>query len=267
MMLHITNNPNPRDFQGSANDTNLDIFAAYSIQNPFLKEYQKHLDDVMGWFTVGDLKMLDWVSQREINTEGGILELGVHLGKMFIPLNMTVNEGTSYAVDIFGKLQDYNVSHSGGDCLNQAMGFRNNVEKYDKRWSGFNVQIINEDTMMLDPSHFEGNKFKIISIDAGHHRPHVLNDLYLAEKLVTRDGVVIVDDWFCNGWPGVTEGTIEYLSRGEGLVPFASYQNKLYLCRYGAHYKWMYEMKHFKYKRLPTKLCGTEMYDICEHTH
>lgn len=117
MMLHITNNPNPRDFQGSANDTNLDIFAAYSIQNPFLKEYQKHLDDVMGWFTVGDLKMLDWVSQREINTEGGILELGVHLGKMFIPLNMTVNEGTSYAVDIFGKLQDYNVSHSGGDCL------------------------------------------------------------------------------------------------------------------------------------------------------
>ena len=262
-MLHRLNNKNPRHAKGSINDINVPFFEAYSIVTEDLREYQTKLDDIPGWFMKLDLKFLDWLTTRRINREGGALELGVHTGKMFIPMNMTISSGTSYAVDIFDDKQDYNVSHSGGDCMNQKDIFIRDLKRYDTRWHGENVKIITEDTMMLTPDDFDGNMFKLISIDAGHHKEHVVSDLRLCENLVARDGVVAVDDWMSNQWPGVTEGTIEYLRSGK-LVPFASYHNKLYLCRYNSHYRWMYEMERFKYKRNLVSLCGYDMYDICE---
>lgn len=262
-MLHRLNNKNPRHAKGSINDESVPFFDAYSIENPDLRKYQSRLETIPGWFLKLDLKFLDWLTTRNINTEGGVMELGVHTGKMFIAMNMTVESGESYAVDIFDDKQDYNVSHSGGDCVDQEKIFRTFLQTYDNRWQGKNVKVITEDTMMLTTEHFDGNMFKLISIDAGHHKEHVVSDLRLCENLVARDGVVAVDDWMSNQWPGVTEGTIEYLRSGK-LVPFASYHNKLYLCRYNSHYRWMYEMERFKYKRNAMTLCGYDMYDICE---
>lgn len=255
---------NPRNQSGAINDTRLRFFEDYQIQNSHLRDYANIIETVDGWLWKGDLQVLDWISQRDFNRYGGVLELGVHLGKLFIAMNMTVEQGESYAVDIFTDLQEYNVSHSGGNVSDQIRKFRTNVETYDTRWNGFNVQIIAEDTMVLRRDHFGDNKFRVISIDAGHHSPHVMSDLRLAKEVLARDGVVIVDDWMNSEWPGVTEGTIQFLSGNNGLVPFMSYHHKLYLCRYNAHHKWIDQLTRFGYRRNETKLCGYQMYNICE---
>ena len=257
---------NPRQQKGSINDPNVRFFEDYPIRSSFLKEYAEDLDKVGGWFWRGDLQMLDWLARRSFNAQGGVLELGVHLGKMFIAMNMTVESGYSYAVDVFGDLDEYNVSHSGGNIIDQKQQFVRNVEEYDTRWRGTNVNITTEDTMMLTPEQFGGNRFKIISIDAGHHREHVMNDLRLSEQLLTRNGFVIVDDWMSSEWCGVTEGTIQYLKESRGLVPFASYHHKLYMCRYNSHHKYIEAMRGLNYKRNQIQLCGHTMYNVCQNS-
>jgi len=254
---------NTRFQEGAINDPKVRFFDDYRIRNEFLLEYSNIIHTVDGWFWEGDLKMLDWITQQDFNRHGGVLELGVHLGKMFIAMNMTVEQGESYAVDVFDDLDEYNVSHSGGNVGGQIHKFRHNVETYDRRWNGFNVQVITEDTMLLTNDHFSGSMFKLISVDAGHHKPHVMNDLRLSESLLTRDGVVIVDDWMSAEWCGVTEGTIQYLKEERGLVPFMSYHHKLYLCRYNAYHKWMDAVSRLGFKRNQITLCGYSMYNVC----
>jgi hypothetical protein len=78
-----------------------------------------------------------------------------------------------------------------------------------------------------------GGRFRIFSVDGNHEAGPMAGDLALAARTVAEGGLVIVDDYFNERWPGVSEGTLRYLwsdeGRGSRLVPFAIFSTKVFL--------------------------------------
>ena len=73
--------------------------------------------------------------------------------------------------------------------------------------------------------------FRLISVDGGHTREHVVRDLLTAVQLAHVEGLILIDDWFHPGFPGVTEGYFD-LARSAQLpfVPIFVHLKKLVLC-------------------------------------
>ena len=77
-----------------------------------------------------------------------------------------------------------------------------------------------------------GGQPAIFSIDGGHTAEVTHNDLRLAHDTVRDGGIVILDDYFNPGWPGVSEGTCRFmLVDNEQLEPVAVTANKVILAR------------------------------------
>ena len=70
-----------------------------------------------------------------------------------------------------------------------------------------------------------------IHIDGGHLYEHVTNDLELAVDALSKDGVMVLDDFFEIRWPDVTFAILEFLKTSEKLVPFLLVNRKLYCAR------------------------------------
>ena len=68
---------------------------------------------------------------------------------------------------------------------------------------------------------------RLFSVDGGHTADITASDLALAEASLCAGGVVILDDFFNEAWPGVSEGAARYLASGASqLVPVAIGGNK-----------------------------------------
>lgn len=171
---------------------------------------------------------LDVINHLEAinDSDKGIMEIGIHHGQFFIALNQLAN-GDSYAVDVFED-QHLNIDNSGEASRDI---FLDNLVKFDYRYRGSNVKILQSDSLDSSITKQIDTQFKYISVDGGHTPHHVVNDLKLAEQLIDLKGVVVMDDYFNHWWPMVTEGICKYLETTPTLVPFASSHNKLWLCK------------------------------------
>lgn len=255
----------------------------YKFQDEKLELYNKDLDNLDGWYSKEDLMYLDWLSKLPFNRQGGVCELGVHMGKMFHAMMATVvDDSPSYAVDLFNELFIYNVSLSGGypkyvwekrnlpadkdPSIHQRAFFKTITDHWEEEGilDSSNLVIKSNDSNYMTAADFDNNKFKFVSIDAGHHYHNVMADLKLAEQIVSRNGVVVVDDWMSMEWYGVTQATMEYMKNGGILVPFCGHGKKLYLCRYNAKNLYLDAMADFPWKRHEHMLCGNKIYNICD---
>jgi hypothetical protein len=161
---------------------------------------------------------------------GNVLEIGVHHGRYFILLaNGLKEDEVAVAVDIFER-QDLNVSLSGRGSWPAL------IENLGRFAPLAHVEIVPADSTTLDDafvSRYRGMRF--VSIDGGHHRAVVCSDLWLAERVLCRSGIVALDDIYRQDWSGVTAGLSRYLGQGGGLVPFALIPNKLLMTTDRAH--------------------------------
>jgi hypothetical protein len=66
-------------------------------------------------------------------------------------------------------------------------------------------------------------------VDGGHTADVARNDLDLAERTITGDGIVILDDVLNRHWLGVISGLFEYWHHGGTLVPAALVPDRLVL--------------------------------------
>lgn len=184
-------------------------------------------DKVDGWVQPGLFDCVRVLSECGINKKGGITEIGVHHGKLYILLNSVVEDATdrSFAIDVFDD-QHLNIDHSGMGSLGI---FKDNLRKYDK-FSGINTVALPMDSTAYNGS-IPPRSQRFVSIDGGHTVEHTINDLKLSEGLVANEGVVILDDIFHVGWPGVTEGYVKYSMTYPVLIPFAMGYGKLFLAK------------------------------------
>jgi hypothetical protein len=153
---------------------------------------------------------------------------------------MIDTEENSYAIDIFED-QHLNSDSNGGQGSTDM--FKENLKKYDN-FKGKKVNIIKGDstsgkTQSEISSLIKPGSIRYFSIDGGHTKTHTLNDLKLAEKYVSDTGIVILDDITHPHWLGVMDGLVEYLRTFPTLVPFAIGHNKLFLCKYPYHQKYL----------------------------
>jgi hypothetical protein len=158
---------------------------------------------------------------------GNVCEIGVHHGRYFISLGLSLAQAEkAIAIDLFEN-QDENIDQSGqGDRLI----FDTNVRRFLKAEQ---VHVIRENSLRISSEMItDYGQVRFFSIDGGHTEAVVENDLSLAERVLCDGGVVALDDILHPAWTGVVSGLAryKYLRRGN-LKAFALLSNKLMLCR------------------------------------
>jgi Methyltransferase domain len=215
-------------------DSKMEVSVKNSFQEYMLGDFGK----VQGWCLHSVPYLIERISsfQMDNNISGGVMEIGVHHGKLFLALHtLTQGEERSLAIDLFDA-QDLNVDKSG--CGNEAI-LDENIKKLSFRPEFIDklkvdsLSLAVEDVANLQRKY---GKFRIISIDGGHTPEHTIHDFNIAQNLLANGGLVIVDNINNIDWPGVYEGIAYiFLKDRPKLVPFLVGANKLFLTTLGFH--------------------------------
>ena len=210
--------------------------------NPFDDFLRNGFKSVPGWVVSGLPEFLRLIKDVPWNQKGGVAEIGVYMGRFFLLLRSMLDKAEpSFGIDVFED-QDRNLDFSGTDRAQEKI-FEGYVEKYDV-FKGEGVVTIKGDstssaTQAEFAKHIPKGSIRYFSVDGGHTKIHTLNDLKIAEEYVADGGVVILDDINHPHWMGVMDGLVEYLRTNPTLVPFAIGHNKLFLCKYPYHQRYL----------------------------
>lgn len=184
---------------------------------------------VAGWLKPQVLDLLAALSaaQTARSVSGGIAEIGVHHGRLFIGLHLLLKpDEKSLAVDLFAD-QAMNIDRSG---LGDEQIFVRNVVRHAGSADG--MTVLSTNSLQIDGRTVRENLdggARFFSVDGGHTSETVEHDMRTAQDSLVDGGVVIADDVFNESWPGVVEGTFRYLDDPAALVPFAIGFNKVLL--------------------------------------
>jgi hypothetical protein len=191
--------------------------------------YVKNMDRVHGWLLPEAARCIVCLddAQRRNGVRGSVAEIGVHHGKLFILLCLLRNEGEiAVGYDLFGR-QDQNIDASGKGALEVL---RDHLQHMNVDASG--VKLITANSLELTAAGVLGDSespVRLFSIDGGHTADITRNDLSIAAEAIADDGVIILDDFFNEAWPGVATGTVQFLrDNPKMLVPFAILGNKVF---------------------------------------
>lgn len=166
--------------------------------------------------------------QRAHAVGGGVAEIGVHHGKLFILLYLLCQPPwKAVAIDLFDD-QHLNVDRSGSGDRAQLL---HNLWRHADRsllvlHQGSSTELSATDLIRLG----EGRP-RLVSIDGGHTAEITAHDLAMVHDAIVEGGIVVVDDVFNERWPGVADGVHRFFAQSRDLVPFAIGANKTYFCR------------------------------------
>jgi hypothetical protein len=223
----------------------------------YIAEYAGKIE---GWNGAGAFCLLDSIDEIQKNrlaVSGSVAEIGVHHGQFFIYLAMLRSGGErALACDVFER-QELNKDGSGGGNSERGT-FERNLREYLGSLAGITIVAQSSDELSRDYIAAEIGPVRVMSIDGGHWRDIVINDLCVAASCLHENGVVVLDDVFDMYWPGVTEGLTCYLwdayDRGKfrsrlpadkKLVPFAVGCNKTLLCFEDKYRQWVEMFEKF----------------------
>ncbi len=191
----------------------------------FLQSYFEAFHTIEGWFTFDAALLFMAYNQllAEQGVAGDVLEIGVHHGLSSIAIaTLRGSGGKMYAVDLFEDFQALNVSRSGEG--NRAL-FERNMRKFHANLDF--LRILGRPSSDLSVSEL-GTSFSFCHIDGGHSRAETLHDLRLCHEILNPGGLVALDDYFHPGFPGVSEGAVEFmLSHPGALRPLVIGYNKV----------------------------------------
>jgi hypothetical protein len=173
---------------------------------------------VQGWLSPIGLNVIAQLAsiQKEIGIVGAVSEIGVHHGRLFILLHLLSDQSEkSVAWDLFER-QEENVDKSGnGNRSILVENLRKNGCDLER------IKIFSENSMDLTVEAVleacEG-KLRLFSIDGGHTAEITYNDLSLARQTLSDGGLIILDDFFHEAWPGVAEGTCRYMREHDNAL-------------------------------------------------
>jgi hypothetical protein len=217
---------------------------------------------IEGWVVPTIKNILKSISivQDHHQIQGGIFEIGVHHGKFFILLcQLLRTDEFALAIDLFSK-QELNIDHSGRGGYE---AFSSNVDSYCP--NPFHIMSLEADSLDLQPEDIRSKigSARLISVDGGHTCEHTLHDIHLSSQLITGGGVIILDDYYNQEWPGVHEGFIKYmLNHNRKLCPFAYQGNKLFLTTISWHQIFLREIAHLTPNHKIVKMSGFDVISI-----
>lgn len=196
-----------------------------------LHDYVAHdRNKVGGWFSRIDAEIVYAVlnAQKERSLRGSTAEIGLHHGKLFVALCLSLHDTEkAYGVDLF-ESQALNQDGSG-------KGDRQILEGNLSRFEIDSAKVIldarsSRDVKASDILESVG-AVRFFSVDGGHWLEIVASDLRLAEQCLAEHGVIALDDFHRPEWPEVSAAYLAWAAnRTRAIVPFAIGFNKLYLC-------------------------------------
>ena len=231
------------------------------LNNSFLQKYMEDgYNQIEGWVQPKIINMLDFFDWLPINKSGDILEIGIHHGRFFIALNqLRDNSSKAYAIDVFDD-QHLNIDNSGGGSVQI---FNNNLDMFDHRNHGANVQIIKGDSTDAGLlNHIDTGSISYMSIDGGHTVEHTINDLKLAERLLHNEGIVILDDINNHWWMSVVEGLCKYMMTHSTLIPIAVGDNKMFLSKLSYHSYYIQRLQESPFHTKTSKFFSRDIVSI-----
>ena len=180
---------------------------------------------IPGWFLPDAAILFAAYNQllRERGLSGDALEIGVYHGKSAVLLASFPGEGRSFvAVDLFEDLQSFDADVAGALGMKEA--FLQNLRGYHGATPSLNV--IAASSASLTTSDVPGD-FTFCHIDGDHSQNGTYADFDLCYKVVRPGGIIAVDDYFNQLFPGVAEGGLRWsLDNPGALVPVAIGYNK-----------------------------------------
>lgn len=199
---------------------------------------RKRLDKIDGWLLPHAIIFSQHLLQlqREKAWISGVLELGVFKGKFLGLLAQQVADANVPVVGVDAFLERFGVKlndqfrESAADQVRDAIasvgGSRDNLTLI----ASFTNEVTSEQLRQHCPT-----GYSFISVDAGHDAEDVEHDSGLADSILADCGVVAFDDIYNAACPGVAEGFMRYMIRSDGLAPFATAGNKVFVCRPPLH--------------------------------
>lgn len=218
-----------------------EIISRFGVRpEPLLVNWLRNLPDIEGMLLPGSAYISAVLAQIQARNGygGNIIEIGVYHGKHLAGLATSLRPNEkAIAVDIFED-QDLNkdmatYADGGFDSALRNLtqdAFTKNMSAYCP--SG-DVLIFKRSSLEIRANDLmpDGQKARFFSVDGGHTREVLLNDLRLAEDTLAPHGIVSIDDIMSEEWPGVITGTVQYFDGDTNLRPVAFIANKL-LCAF-----------------------------------
>ena len=216
ILVFNTEQNRPSIYQSpSKNKTDMNIIES-------LQYFENIVDkNVTGWFYGFDNIIIHNILksvQKDIT--GDVCEIGVAFGKSAVAIsNYKRPEDKFYLYEIFDE--------------EMKQGAENNIRTYG---TFENVEWRIENTTELSSEAVNFDKpLRLLHIDGCHEHYAVVNDLTLFNDKMTKDGVIVLDDYNDPEYPGVNSGCLEFLYKNGDWTLFAIGQNKAYMCRKEFH--------------------------------
>jgi len=183
--------------------------------------YRRIAGGIEGWF--GDGAMAVWDSllafQRRERISGNMLEIGVHHGKSAALMAMYAEPGNKVL------LVDHGLKTPQIEKALTAA----------KPAQGVEFITVHGDSRELAVNPLVSETFRshcLIHIDVEHSAGAVTSDMRIANHLLAKDGVLVVDDFFSWLYPQVTEAVLRYVRLfPDDFALFLCGFNKAYLAR------------------------------------
>jgi hypothetical protein len=192
---------------------------------------RKQARSVSGWLAPESGEVITHLAgqQTAAGLTGGVGEIGIHHGKLFLLLYLALQEGErAFALDVFED-QQFNIDASG---LGDRATFLGNFARAGGDES--RITIFAQDSCSVTAADLSAatGPLRLMSVDGGHTEDITHNDMRLAEELLAEDGVLVLDDVYQERWPAVAAGAFRFvLEPGRRLRPFAISPNKTYFCK------------------------------------
>lgn len=185
----------------------------------YLYNFKNVVDkEVEGWFYPKDIIIIYGILNELQKPMGDICEIGVAYGKSAIMISQFKSINNFYLYDIFTE--------------EARIIAEKNITKF-----GNNTNLIwrLQDTTQLrtDDVAFDNN-LRFLHIDGCHEHSAVLSDLILFSNKMKDDGIIAIDDFQDQEYPGVNSAAFEFsLSKGnyKNWRVFAIGDNKAYMCQ------------------------------------
>ncbi|MEN2991650.1 class I SAM-dependent methyltransferase [Tistrella sp. BH-R2-4] len=196
-----------------------------------LTRYVDHgLHGVQGWlddFSAAVIARLG-DSQSDHGVAGAVAEIGVHHGKLFLVLQLTLRQDEQgLAIDLFEQ-QELNVDLSGQGDRGR---FLENLRKHCGTEEGVVIRAGSSTDVTVGDIRATVGPVRLFSVDGGHTEMLTANDLGLAAGALAEGGIVILDDHFNPYWPDVAAGLGRHILVDQSpLRPFAITPGKVFLC-------------------------------------
>lgn len=183
-----------------------------------LNFFINHHNEIPGWFDFNSIKVFLSLDQLQAkhNVKGDICELGVFCGKSTV-LFMILNERTSAKITV--------CDYFPMDRLDKFLFYKKHFVS-----ETLNIEILQKDTQKIVDDEVSSNN-KMIYLDAGHSYKNVQHDIAFYSNKLSERGILILDDYLNQGFPGVNMATNEFIAKNKVIAPFLCAFGKLYCCR------------------------------------